>query len=57
MKPVVHQPGILVSEIPKQVDLQPSGFMLDEYKVTRRAEFQIRARGSVHRALLSEQDR
>lgn len=44
MKPVVHPPGILVSEAPKQVDLQPSGFMLDEYKVTRRAEFQIRAR-------------
>jgi hypothetical protein len=44
MKPVVHPPGILVSEIPKQVDLQPSGFLLDEYKVTRRAQFQIRAR-------------
>ena len=44
MKPVVHPPGVLVSEIPKQVDMQPSGFMLDEYQLTRRAQFQIRAR-------------
>ena len=44
MKPVVHPPGILVAEAPKQLNLQPSGFMLDEYQLTRRAQFQIRAR-------------
>lgn len=43
-KPVVHLPGILVREIPVQVDLQPSGFKFDDYLVTRKARFEIRAR-------------
>lgn len=44
MKPLVHPPGILVTETPLQVNLQSSGFMLDDYRVTRRAQFEIRAR-------------
>ncbi len=43
-KPIVHPPGILVAEKPLQVDLQPTGFMLDDYSVTRKARFEIRAR-------------
>jgi hypothetical protein len=44
MKPVVHAPGILVAEKPLQVGIEPSGFMLDDYLVTRKARFKIRAR-------------
>lgn len=43
-KPLVHPPGLLVTENPIQFDLQPSGFTLDEYQVTRKARFEIRAR-------------
>ena len=43
-KPVLHPPGVLVSERPVQVDVQPSVFMLGEYQLTRRARFEIRAR-------------
>jgi len=43
-KPVEHPPGILVAEKPVQVDLQPSSFTLDDYQLTRRARFEIRAR-------------
>lgn len=43
-QPRVHPPGILVREAPRQLDVQPSGFMLDDYSVTRRARFEIRAR-------------
>ena len=43
-RPIEHPPGLLVTEVPSQVDLQPSGFMLDDYQVTRRASFDIRAR-------------
>lgn len=43
-KPIEHPPGILVAEIPVQVDLQPSMFMLDDYQLTRKASFEIRAR-------------
>jgi hypothetical protein len=39
-----HPPGVLVNAHPLQVDVQPSSFMLDEYQVTRRARFEIRAR-------------
>ncbi len=42
--PVEHPPGILVAEQPRQVDLQPSVFMLDDYQLTRKASFEIRAR-------------
>ena len=44
MRPVVHPPGILVREQPRQVDMQPSAFMLEDYQVTRKARFEIRAR-------------
>jgi len=43
-KPLEHPPGILVAEKPQQVDLQPSVFMLDDYQITRKASFEIRAR-------------
>ena len=43
-KPVEHPPGILVAERPVQVDLQPSSFMLGDYQLTRKADFEIRAR-------------
>lgn len=43
-KPLEHPPGILVAEKPQQVDLQPSVFMLDDYRITRKASFEIRAR-------------
>jgi hypothetical protein len=41
---VGHPPGMLVREQPKQVDVQPSVFMLDDYRVTRKASFEVRAR-------------
>lgn len=43
-KPLEHPPGILVAEKPQQVDLQPSVFMLDDFQITRKASFEIRAR-------------
>ena len=43
-KPVDHPTGILVAEKPLQVDLQPTVFMLDDYQLTRKASFEIRAR-------------
>ena len=42
--PIEHPPGILVAERPLQVDLQPSTFMLDDYQLTSKASFEIRAR-------------
>ena len=42
--PVEHPPGILVPEKPLQIDLQPSLFMLEDYQLTRKASFEIRAR-------------
>jgi hypothetical protein len=44
MRPIVHAPGILVKEQPLQVDMQPTVFMLDDYRVTRKARFEVRAR-------------
>ena len=43
-KPVEHPPGVLVAEMPLQVELQPTTFMLDGYQLTRKAKFEIRAR-------------
>jgi hypothetical protein len=43
-KPIEHPPGILVAERPVQVDLKPPSFMLDDYQLTRKASFEIRAR-------------
>ena len=43
-RPISHAPGVLVPETPVQMVLQPSTFMMDEYQITRRANFEIRAR-------------
>ena len=43
-KPVEHPAGIMVAERPLQVEMQPSTFMLDDYQLTRKASFEIRAR-------------
>ena len=43
-EPIVHSPGILVTDSPRQVNVQPSGFSIDDYLVTRKARFEIRAR-------------
>ncbi len=42
--PVDHQPGVIVTELPVQMDLKPSNFMMDDYLLTRKAAFEIRAR-------------
>ncbi len=42
--PVDHQPGVIVTEVPVQMNLKPSNFMLDDYLLTRKAAFEIRAR-------------
>ena len=43
-RPISHAPGVLVPETPAQMNVQPSTFMMDEYQITRRAGFEIRAR-------------
>jgi hypothetical protein len=43
-RPVVHPPGVLVSELPRQQEITPSQFTLDDYQLTRRARFEIHAR-------------
>ena len=43
-RPISHAPGVLVPETPVQMNSQPSTFMMDEYQITRRAGFEIRAR-------------
>jgi hypothetical protein len=42
--PIEHPPGILVAERPVQADLQPTTFPLGDYLLTRKANFEIRAR-------------
>jgi len=42
--PIEHPPGILVEERPLQVEVQPSTLTLDDYLLTRKASFEIRAR-------------
>jgi hypothetical protein len=44
MGPIVHAPGVLVNERPLQENLQPSGVVLEDYQLTRKARFEIRAR-------------
>ncbi len=45
LRDIVHPPGILVPEAPSQVNLQQTEiFVLEDYRLTRRAEFRIRAR-------------
>ena len=43
-EPLVRPPGILVIEKPLQINLEPSGFTVDDYSITRRARFEINAR-------------
>ena len=43
-KPLIHPPGVLVTEKPVQVNLQESGFSMQGYQLTRRARFEMRAR-------------
>jgi len=42
---IVHEPGVLVTELPRQSALEGGdSILLDEYRLTRRAGFTIRAR-------------
>jgi len=42
---IVHEPGVLVTELPRQRNLEGGDpILLDEYRLTRRAEFNLRAR-------------
>jgi len=42
---IVHEPGVLVQEAPRQLNIEGGDpILLDEYRLTRRAEFDIRAR-------------
>lgn len=43
-RPIERPAGVLVEERPVQVELQPSTFMRDDYQITRRASFEVRAR-------------
>jgi hypothetical protein len=42
--PIEHSPGVLVIEQPRQLNQKPTGFMLDDYQLTRKASFKMRAR-------------
>jgi len=42
--PIEHSPGVLISDQPRQVNQKPSGFMLNDYQLTRKASFKMRAR-------------
>ena len=43
-KPITHPPGVLAARAPVQVDVQASSFQIDEYQVTKKSRFEIRAR-------------
>jgi len=43
-RPIEYPPGVLVSQSPVQVTIGPAQFNLEEYLVTKRASFEIRAR-------------
>ncbi|MCW8926025.1 MAG: hypothetical protein OQJ84_07200, partial [Xanthomonadales bacterium] len=43
-RPIVYPPGVLVSEKPLQTDIRATSFFVDDYELTRRARFEIRAR-------------
>jgi len=43
-RPVGHPPGVLVSAPPVQVEVGSSVFRFDDYILTRRARFEVRAR-------------
>jgi hypothetical protein len=42
--PIEYSPGVLVKAQPRQLTQKPSDFMFDDYRVTRKARFEIRAR-------------
>lgn len=44
MAPIERPPGVLVRAAPQQLESPPSTFMMDEYQLTRRARFDVRAR-------------
>ena len=43
-RPVKHAHGILVPDTPEQVNNPPDGFELNDYQLTKKALFEIRAR-------------
>ena len=43
-RPISHPAGILVPDMPVQVNIPPASFDLDNYQLTRKARFKIRAR-------------
>jgi hypothetical protein len=43
-RPIAHPGGVLVSNSPVQVDIPSAVFELDNYQVTRKARFEVRAR-------------
>ena len=43
-RPIVHPPGILVQKPPIQRNLEPDSFGIDDYLLTRKARFELRAR-------------
>jgi hypothetical protein len=42
--PIEYAPGVLVIDQPRQLNQNPTGFMLDDYQLIRKARFEIRAR-------------
>jgi len=43
-EPITHPPGILADGIPLQVDVHASSFEMDDYRITKKARFEIQAR-------------
>jgi hypothetical protein len=42
---ITHEPGVLVSELPRQADVSEPGFLqVEDYRLTLRAKFDLRAR-------------
>jgi len=42
---ITHEPGVLVSELPRQADVSEPGFIqVEDYRLTPRAKFDLRAR-------------
>jgi len=43
-EPITHPPGILADGKPLQANVQTSGFEMDDYRITKKARFEIHAR-------------
>ena len=43
-KPITHPPGILAKGTPLQVNIQASSFEMNDYRITKKARFEIHAR-------------